>query len=102
MVSLVLRITSFIFGAMLVTIGLYVMFAYALSPFNAYLEIFGIFLFLLGIALIIASYLYSETNAESGDVHTSPALGRGARSVATDVRRHFLPSVFFRLCVTIF
>ncbi len=83
MVKLVLRITSFIFGAALATIGLYVMFAYALSPFNPYLEIFGIFLFLLGLALIMASYLYSEINTQSGDVHTKPALKKTRSSRIT-------------------
>lgn len=82
MVSLVLRITSFISGAVLAAIGLYVMFVYGLDPFDAFLEIFGTFLFLGGLALILASYLYSEENTEKGDVHTSPPLGRRTRCVA--------------------
>jgi len=80
MVSRVLRITSFIFGVVFVAIGLYLIFAYALSPrssFNTFLEVFGIFLFLLGLALIMASYLYSEANTEKGDVHTRPPLKSG-------------------------
>jgi uncharacterized membrane protein HdeD (DUF308 family) len=79
MVRLALRITSFICGTILAATGLYVAFAYVLSSFNAYLEIFGIFLFLLGVALIMASYLYSEENTEKGDVHTKPPLGRRLR-----------------------
>lgn len=77
MVSLVLRISSLISGVMFVTIGLYITLAYGLPSFDLFFEIFGMFLFLLGLALILASYLYSETNTERGDVHTSPPLGRG-------------------------
>jgi hypothetical protein len=75
MVRLALRITSFICGTILAAIGLYVAFAYTVSSS----EIFGIFLFLLGVALIMASYLYSEENTEKGDVHTKPPLGGRAR-----------------------
>ena len=95
MVSRVLRITSFIFGAALVTIGIYVIFAYAhspASPFNTGLEVFGIFLFLLGIALIMASYLYSEANTEKGDVHTRPPLKSGR------VRFCFFSNLVSRVC----
>jgi hypothetical protein len=75
MVRLALRIVTFICGTILAAIGLYVAFAYRVSSF----EIFGMFLFLLGLALILASYLYSEENTEKGDVHTKPPLGGRTR-----------------------
>jgi uncharacterized membrane protein len=71
MVRLAVRIASFILGIIFAATGLYAMFVKGLDPFDAYSEIFGILLFLFGLAMILVSYLYSEENTEQGDVHTT-------------------------------